>query len=140
MYSPRSSHDTLVISPSPRRGSRSRSRHYRGVSETDLVRTVSRPRSISHRSRYRHPSSPMRIIDRDDDWSDSDEIRAGPLAVVASPRSRSRSRSGSRSGSRDWNYELIRDTEITDGRGDREEITEVEKNRRGRMSLVRRER
>lgn len=76
----------------------------------------------------------MRIVDRHDDFIESDELRTGPLAIVVRPRGRSRSREDRRG------YDLIRDTEITDNLGDREDIHEVIRERRGRLSLVRRKR
>lgn len=125
--SPRSSHDTLLVAPSPRHRSRSGSRHYSEVSETDMVRTISPRRSISRHSDRRRLSSPMRVISREDDFIESDRVRTGPLALVARPRYE------------DVNpgYDLIRDTEITDNRGNSEEIMSVRRERRGRMSLVR---
>jgi hypothetical protein len=108
--SPRSSHDTLLVAPSPRHRSpsRSRSRHYRKPSDPDTVRMISRPRSISHRSRPRRTSSPM---------------RTGPLSIV--PRRR-----------RSSDVQLIRDPESTSG-SDEEDTLEVKRERKGRMSLFR---
>ena len=139
VHSPRSSHDTLLIEPSPRYRSRSGSRHRTRVSETDLIRTISRSRSRSDRSRHSRLASPVRIIDRHDDWIEPDTVRTGPLAIVSRPRSRSLSSDRYfLDDDRYGGYDLIRDTKITDSSGDQEEILEVKKDRRGRMSLVRR--
>lgn len=135
--SPRSSRDTLLVEPSPRHRSHSRSRHrspsrhYRDAETTDIV--LARPRSVSFNSNHHRHSSPMRIVDRHDDLVQSDDLRTGPLAIVVRPRSRSRSRDTR-------GYDLIRDTEIRDSLGDREEIHEVRRERRGRLSLVRKKR
>ena len=131
-HSPRSSHDTLLIAPSQHRSHsrrRSHSRHHRDVSETDIVETVTRPRprSVSYHSPDRRLSSPMRIVDRHDDFVESDRVRTGPLAVVVRPRDEE-----------DLGYDLIRDTEVRDNMGDREKIHEVRRERRGKMFLVQR--
>ena len=126
-HSPRSSHDTLLIAPSHRHRShsrqRSRSRHHRDISETDIVETVTRPRprSVSYHSADRRLSSPLRIVDRPDDWAESDRVRAGPLAIIARPRDEE-----------DMGYDLIRDTETRDSLGDRERLHEVRRERRGK--------
>lgn len=73
----------------------------------------------------------MRIIEREDDFIESDRVPSGALTIVPRPRSPDLY-------FRDEGYELTRDTEITDSRGDREEIIERTTDHRGRISLVRR--
>lgn len=147
--SPRSSHDTLVVARSPsRHRSRSRrlsgSRHWREISETDIVKTV-RPRSTSRHSsshsRHHRRSSPARIIERRDDSPESsDKVRTGPLAIIPRRDSDNDIREIVREGEpRYGGIELTRDTEITTSNGEREEIVE-RRDRRGRLSLVRRKR
>ncbi|KAI9045834.1 uncharacterized protein KD926_007137 [Aspergillus affinis] len=137
-YTPKNHHHTMLIEPASSSSSRHRShsRHPRNydLSEKRTTRTVSRTRSISVHGRHRRRSSPVRI--RHD--MESDHVNAGPLAIMIRPRDsdedlreylplerRSRSRG-----------EVIRDTEFINGDGDREEITEVKRDRKGPNSRI----
>ncbi|KAH8424640.1 uncharacterized protein LDX57_002386 [Aspergillus melleus] len=137
-YTPKNHHHTMLIEPASSSSSRHRShsRHPRNydLSEKRLTRTVSRTRSISVHGRHRRRSSPVRI--RHD--MESDHVNAGPLAIMIRPcdsdedlreymplERRSRSRG-----------EVIRDTEFINGDGDREEITEVKRDRKGPNSRI----
>lgn len=86
-HSPRSSHDTLLIAPSPSRH-RSHSRHYhrREPSERRSSRAASQHRSTPVLSRSRRRSSPVRMVHRREDRDESDKLHTGPLAIIARPR------------------------------------------------------
>ncbi|PWY73576.1 BAR domain protein [Aspergillus heteromorphus CBS 117.55] len=130
-YTPRSSHETLLIEPSPSRH-RSRSRHHHDeLSEKRVTRTVSRTRGLSVHSRPRRRSSPVRRVERYEDVGHSSKVHAGPMAIVVRPRDsdsdddlREYTRIERRGGG-----EVIRDTEFI-GDGEEEEILEVRKERK----------
>jgi hypothetical protein len=143
-YTPRTSHETLLIEPSPSRH-RSRSRHHHHhhhhgeLEEKKITRTVSRTRNVSVQGRPRRRSSPVRRIERYDDGAQSTKLQSGPLAIVVRPRDSDDDLREYTQIERRGGGEMIRDTEII-GDGEEEEILEVKKDRRGRMSLVRRKR
>jgi hypothetical protein len=145
--SPRSSHETLIIERSPSRH-RSRSRLRKELIEKREVREISRPRSVSiHRSRRQ--SSPVRVVERDDIVVDDNrhlqvivperhrrsdrDIRAEIEALEAEQKALQLER-------RNRDVALIRDTEIIERDREDEEVLEVKRDRRGRMSLVRHKR
>ncbi|KAA8650651.1 hypothetical protein EYZ11_002812 [Aspergillus tanneri] len=127
-YTPSNGRTTLLIEPASSRH-RSQSRHY-DLSEKRLTRTVSRARSISVHGRRRRRSSPVRMIERHDDRIVSDNVRAGPLAIIR-PRSSDDDLQEYMQLDRRGRSEVIRDTQIINGDGDQEEITEVKRERKG---------
>lgn len=132
-YTPKNHHHTMLIEPaSSSPGHRSRSRHSRNyeLSEKRLTRTVSRTRSISVHGRHRRRSSPVRI--RHD--MESDHVSAGPLAIMVRPRDSDEDLREYLPLERRGRGEVIRDTEFINGDGDREEITEVKRDRKGKNS------
>ncbi|GKZ34850.1 hypothetical protein AbraIFM66950_005247 [Aspergillus brasiliensis] len=143
-YTPRTSHETLLIEPSPSRH-RSRSRHHHHhhhhgeLEEKKITRTVSRTRNVSVQGRPRRRSSPVRRIERYDDGVQSTKLQSGPLAIVVRPRDSDEDLREYTQIERRGGGEMIRDTEII-GDGEEEEILEMKRDRRGRMSLVRRKR
>ncbi|PWY71975.1 BAR domain protein [Aspergillus eucalypticola CBS 122712] len=133
-YTPRTSHETLLIEPSPSRH-RSRSRHHHHhhhhgeLEETKITRTVSRTRNVSVQGRPRRQSSPVRRIERYDDGAQSTKLQSGPLAIVVRPRDSDDDLREYTQIERRGGGEVIRDTEII-GDGEEEEILEVKKDRR----------
>ncbi|OJI86253.1 hypothetical protein ASPTUDRAFT_27316 [Aspergillus tubingensis CBS 134.48] len=133
-YTPRTSHETLLIEPSPSRH-RSRSRHHHHhhhhpeLEETKITRTVSRTRNVSVQGRPRRRSSPVRRIERYDDGAQSTKLQSGPLAIVVRPRDSDDDLREYTQIERRGGGEVIRDTEII-GDGEEEEILEVKKDRR----------
>ncbi|KAL4897932.1 hypothetical protein BDV59DRAFT_190704 [Aspergillus ambiguus] len=134
-YSPRSSHNMLIVEASPSRRS-SRTRHYDyDLEEKRTTRTISRTRSVSVHGRPRRRSSPVRRVthfDRDE----SDKVSAGPLAVVVRPRSSEEDFAEYLQAERRSSGDYIRDTEIIHGDGDREEVLEVKRDRRGWTAIM----
>ncbi|PYI33188.1 hypothetical protein BP00DRAFT_434798 [Aspergillus indologenus CBS 114.80] len=136
-YTPRTSHDTLIIEASPsRHRSHSRHHHYHHphgeLLEKKVTRTVSRTRDISVHGRPRRRSSPVRRYERYEEQPS--KIHAGPLAVVVRPRDSDedlREYALERRGS----GEYVRDTEII-GDGVAEEIHEVKRERRGTEHML----
>ncbi|PYH62810.1 BAR domain-containing protein [Aspergillus niger CBS 101883] len=133
-YTPRTSHETLLIEPSPSRH-RSRSRHHHHhhhhgeLEEKKITRTVSRTRNVSVQGRPRRRSSPVRRIERYDDGAQSTKLQSGPLAIVVRPRDSDDDLREYTQIERRGGGEMIRDTEII-GDGEEEEILEVKKDRR----------
>ncbi|EAW14010.1 uncharacterized protein ACLA_070420 [Aspergillus clavatus NRRL 1] len=136
-YSPRASHNTLIIEASPSRHRstsryqspsryRSPSRHYE-LSEKRVTRAVSRTRSISVHGRHRRLSSPVRMMER----FEPDKTGTSPLAVVIRPRDSDEDLHELRRLELADREEVIRDTERLLPNGDVEEITEVKRDRRG---------
>ncbi|KAL5361061.1 hypothetical protein BJX96DRAFT_151338 [Aspergillus floccosus] len=129
-YTPRSSHNMLIVEASPSRHS-SRPRHYDyDLEEKRIKRTVSRTRSVSVHGRPRRRSSPVRMVthfDRDE----SDKISAGPLAIVVRPRDSEEDLEDYMPLEHRQSGDYIRDTEIIHGDGDVEEVLEVKRDRRG---------
>ncbi|KAL3255282.1 hypothetical protein ABHI18_008319 [Aspergillus niger] len=139
-YTPRTSHETLLIEPSPSRH-RSRSRHHHHhhhhgeLEEKKITRTVSRTRNVSVQGRPRRRSSPVRRIERYDDGAQSTKLQSGPLAIVVRPRDSDDDLREYTQIERRGGGEMIRDTEII-GDGEEEEILEVKKDRRGPSSRL----
>ncbi|PYH45125.1 BAR domain-containing protein [Aspergillus saccharolyticus JOP 1030-1] len=135
-YTPRTSHDTLIIEPSPsRHRSHSRQYHYhhpRGeLLEKKVTRTVSRTRDISVHGRPRRRSSPVRRFERYEE--EPSRTHAGPLAIVVRPRDSDEDLREYAQIERRGSGEYVRDTEIV-GDGVVEDIHEVKRERRGPSS------
>lgn len=141
---PRAAPKTMIIEPSPPRWRpRSRSR-YLDVDEVIEKRNIQtvRPRSVSGLDRRRRPSSPGPFVERREVVEDTttDTVRAGNLAVIVRPRDERvddyvrdleverRLLRLERGG-----VEIIRerDKEIVDSNGNRENVLEVTKDRKG---------
>ncbi|PYH96018.1 hypothetical protein BO71DRAFT_448985 [Aspergillus ellipticus CBS 707.79] len=128
-YTPRTSHETLLIEPSPSRH-RSRSRHHHDeLSERRVTRTVSRTRGLSVHSRPRRRSSPVRRVERYENAGHSGKVHAGPMAIVVRPRDSDDDLREYTQIERRGGGEMIRDTDII-GDSEEEEILEVRKERK----------
>ena len=128
-HSPRSSHDTLLIAPSPSRH-RSHSRHYhrREPSERRSSRAASQHRSTPVLSRSRRRSSPVRMVHRREDRDESDKLHTGPLAIIARPRDSDEDLRRAGHVERRSGGELVRHPDLFDSE-DEEEL-EVKKERK----------
>ncbi|RAK99210.1 BAR domain-containing protein [Aspergillus ibericus CBS 121593] len=137
-YTPRTSHETLLIEPSPSRH-RSHSRHPRHhhdeLSEKKVTRTVSRTRTVSVQGRPRRRSSPVPRVERYDDGVHSSKIQSGPLAIVVRPRDSDDDLREYTQIERRGGGEVIRHTDII-GDGEEEEITEVRRDRRASHRIM----
>ncbi|KAF9893808.1 hypothetical protein FE257_009978 [Aspergillus nanangensis] len=133
-FSPRSSHNTLIVEASPSRH-HSRSRHY-DLEEKRLTRTVSRTRPVSIQGRPRRMSSPVHMITPFGDRIESDKVSASPLAIVVRPRDSEEDLTEYRQLQRRRSGDYVRDTEIIHSDGAVEEITEVKQDRRGPDSRI----
>jgi hypothetical protein len=107
------------------------------------------PRSISVNYRGRRDSSPVRIVERRDDRVDAAEVVSGQVMLAERPRRNDRDllaeiralederRLQLEWRDRDYNAEIIRDTSIVDSDGNREEIVEIRKDRKGKKNMAR---
>lgn len=100
-----------------------------------MTRAVSRTRSISVHGRRRGLSSPVRMVERYDDQVDFDKRDTGPLAIVVRPRDSDDDLRELRRLEISERDEKIRNTQLALPSGEMEEITEVRKDRRGRLAL-----
>ncbi|BDD56152.1 hypothetical protein MAP00_001626 [Monascus purpureus] len=128
VHSARSSRETLIVEPSPHRR--------RSGSQLLGVSTIARPRSVSvHNRSRRHSSPPPHMVElRDGDVAQSEDLRVGPLTVIARPRDDydDHDHHYDRHGGVDINTR----TETIEDDGEYEKIVETRRDRKGRLSMI----